>query len=171
MRALLIATALLAPGTAWAATGDIACIEARLGRAVMQRIGDGTVTAINAGVDPARALDADRDAFIAARDACGKANGWSVDAVQVAVSYTQARAARLGVESALTADGLDPARLAASYDALLLADRKSLTAKASSQVLRMITAAGANPAQRRHVLLYFAALAGLEFYPADFAAA
>jgi hypothetical protein len=171
VRTLLIAAALIAPGSAWAANGDIGCIEAKLGPAAMQRIGDGTVTAIAAGVDPARALDADREAFLAARDACGTANGWSPDAKLVAVSYTQARAARIGVESALKGEGLDPARLTASYDALLLADRKSLTGRPSSQVVRIITAAGANPVQRRHVLLYFAALAGLEFYPGDFAAA
>jgi hypothetical protein len=168
---LLIAAALLVPGSAWAANGDIGCIEAKLGAAAMQRIGDGTVAAVTAGGDPSRALDRDRDAFIAARDACRSANAWSPDAVQVAVSYAQARAAKIGVESALKAEGLDPAALAARYDSLLLADRKSLLTKASSQVVRIVMAVSAAPAQRRHVFLYFAALAGLEFYPADFAAA
>ena len=171
MRALLIAAALLAPGTAWAATGDIGCIEARLGPAAMQRIGDGVVAAANNGTDPARTLDADREALIAARDACRTAGNWSPDAVQAAVSYTQGRATRLGAESALKTDGLDAAKLAASYGALPLPDRKSLIAKASSGALGAVTVSGANPAQRRHVLLYFAALAAIEFYPADFTAA
>jgi len=168
---LLIAAALLAPGSAWAATGDIGCIEAKLGPAAMQRIGDGVVAAISTGSDPARALDADRESLIAARDACRTANNWSAAAVQAAVSYTQARAAKRGAESALKADGIDATKLAASYDALLLADRRSLIGRVSSPVLRSIAAIGANPVQRRHALLYFSAMAGLEFYPADFTAA
>ena len=171
MRALLIATALLAPGTAWAASGDIGCIEAKLGPAVMQRIGDGVVAAADNGTDPGRTLDADREALIAARDACRMAGNWSPDAAQAAVSYTQGRATRLGAESALKADGLDVAKLAMHYAALPLSDRKSLIAKASAGAIGVITAASARPMLRRHVLLYFAALAAIEFYPADFAAA
>ncbi|MEO5492746.1 MAG: hypothetical protein ABIR08_01825 [Sphingomonas sp.] len=168
---LLLTAALLAPGTAWAATGDIGCIEAKLGPVAMQRIGDGVVAAANNGTDPARTLDADREALIAARDACRTAGNWSSDAAQAAVSYTQGRATKLGAESALKTDGLDATKLAASYAALPLPDRKSLIAKASPGALAAVTAYGAGPMQRRHVLLYFAALAGLEFYPADFAAA
>lgn len=168
---LLIAAALFAPGTAWAATGDIGCIEAKLGAVAMQRIGDSVVAAANNGTDPTRTLDADREALIAARDACRGAGNWSADAVQAAMSYTQGRATMLGAESALKADGLDTAKLAASYAALPLADRKSLIAKASAGAVRAITAVDARPALRRHVLLYFAALAAIEFYPADFAAA
>ncbi|MEO5937684.1 MAG: hypothetical protein ABIQ43_01590 [Sphingomonas sp.] len=168
---MLIVAALLAPGSAWAAAGDVGCIATKLGAPIMQRIGNGVAAAVTAGSDPARALDTDRDAFIAARDACRSAHNWSPDAVEAAVSYTQARATKLGVESALKAEGADTAKLNGIYDGLLLADRKSLIAKVSSSVLRVIAAAGANPTQRRHVLLYFAALAGLEFYPADFTAA
>ena len=171
MRALLIAAALIAPGTAWAATGDIGCIETKLGSTAMQRIGDGVVAAADNGTDPGRTLDADREALIAARDTCRTAGNWSSAAVQAAVSYTQGRATRLGAESALAADRLDTTKLAASYAALPLADRKSLTAKVSAGALRAITAAAASPSQRRHVLLYFASLAAVEFYPADFAAA
>ncbi len=169
MRLLLTAAALLAPGAAWAATGDIGCVEAKLGPAAMQRIGDGVVAAANNGTDPARTLDADREALIAARDACRAANNWSPDAVQVVVSYTQGRATKLGAESALKADGLDATKLAASYAALPLADRQSLVARASAQALSAVTAASERPPLRRHVLLYFAALAAIEFYPAEFA--
>ncbi|MBS0478310.1 MAG: hypothetical protein JSR79_03305 [Proteobacteria bacterium] len=171
MKMLLIAAALLAPGTAWAASGDIGCIEAKLGPVAMQRIGDGVVAAADNGADPARTLDADREALIAARDACRIDNNWSPDAAQAAVSYTQARATGLGAESALKVDGLDAAKLAGSYAALPLADRRSLIGKASPDALTAVTAAGPGPMQRRHVLLYFAALAAMEFYPADFVAA
>ncbi|MDB5680529.1 MAG: hypothetical protein JWO16_334 [Sphingomonas bacterium] len=170
MRTLLIAAALLAPGTAYAATGDIGCIEAKLGPAAMQRIGDGVVAAANNGTDPARTLDADREVLIAARDACRTAGNWSPDAVQAAVSYTQGRATKLGAESALKTDGLDATKLAASYTALPLPDRKSLIAKASTGALGAVMAASERPVLRRHVLLYFAALAAIEFYPMDFAA-
>ncbi|QDZ07618.1 hypothetical protein FPZ24_09050 [Sphingomonas panacisoli] len=171
MRALLLAAALFAPGSAWAASGDIGCIEAKLGPDAMQRIGNNVVAAADKGGDAATALDADREALIAARDNCRTANNWSPDAVQAAVSYTQGRATKLGAESAIKSDGLDAAKLAASYAALPAGDRKSLVAKASPGAVGAVTAAGANAKQRRHVLLYFAALAAIEFYPADFAAA
>lgn len=159
------------PGPAVAASGDMGCIEAKLGPAAMQRIGDGVVTIADKGADLGQALDADREALIVARDACRAANGWSADAVQAAVSYTQARATRLGAESALKVDGLDAVKLGARYAALSIADRKSLIAQASPAALGAITTATTGVAKRRHVLLYFAALAGLEFYPADFTAA
>ena len=168
MRLLLVAAALLVPGTAVAATGDIGCIETKLGPAAMQRIGDGVVSAADNGADPARALDDDREALIAARDACRAAGNWSPDAAQAAISYTQSRATKLGAESALRTGGLDTAKLALGYAALPTSDRKSLIAKASPGALRAVAAAGNTPKQRSHVLLYFAALAGLEFYPADF---
>ena len=171
MRMALIAAALLAPGTAWAAKGDIGCIEAKLGPTIMQRIGDNVVAAADAGGDAARALDVDREALLAARDGCRTANNWSSDAVQAAVSYTQGRATKLGAESAIKADGLDIANLAAIYAASPITDRKSLIAKASPGAITTVTAAGIGAKQRRHVLLYFAALAAIEFYPADFAAA
>lgn len=171
MKALLIAAALVAPGTAWAASGDIGCIEARLGATAMQRIGDGVVAAADKGGNPASALDTDREALIAARAACRTAGNWSPSAIQAAVSYTQARATRLGAETALRNDGLDPARLAAAYAALPTEDRKSLIEKASSGAIAAVTNAAGQPRARRHVLLYFSALAAIEFYPAEFAAA
>jgi len=170
MRAMFIAAALLAPGTAWAATGDISCIEAKLGPTTMQRIGDGVVAAAESSGDPASALDGDRDALLAARQACRVAGNWSPEAVQAATSYTQARATRLGAESAIRRDGLDAAKLADGYAALSVEDRKSLTARASRTAIGVITAAVPSGNARRHVLLYFAALAGIEFYPVEFAA-
>ncbi len=166
---LLIAVALLAPGTAWAASGDIGCIEAKLGQAAMQRIGDSVVAAADNGSDPSRALDSDREALIAARDACRATGNWSSNKAQAAISYTQARATKFGAESVFRTDGLDAGKLATAFAALPLPDRRSLIAKASATALRAVAAVGATPKQRRHVLLYFAALAGLEFYPADFA--
>lgn len=171
MRTLLIAAALFAPGIARAASGDIGCIEGKLGPTAMQRIGDGVVAAADKGGNPSSALDADRDALIAARAACRTAGNWSPTAVQVAVSYTQARATRLGAETGLRNDGLDVAKLAAVYAALSVEDRKSLIEKASSGALAAVTSASAQPRVRRHVLLYFSALAAIEFYPAEFAAA
>jgi len=174
MRMLLIAAALLAPllapGTAWAASGDIGCIEAKLGPTAMQRIGDGVVAAADKGGNPAAALDTDRDALLAARQACRVAGNWSPAAVQSAVSYTQGRATKLGAEAALRSDGLDATKLATAYAALPVQDRKSLTEKASSRALAAVTGAVAQPRARRHVLLYFSALAAIEFYPAEFAA-
>ena len=71
MRIILIAAVLfacgIAPGTAWAASGDIGCIEAKLGSTAMQRIGDGVVAAADKGNNPATALDADRETLLAAR--------------------------------------------------------------------------------------------------------
>ena len=171
MRMLLIAAALFAPGTAWAASGDIGCIEAKLGPAAMQRIGDGVVAAADKGGNPATALDTDRDALLAARQACRTGGNWSPTAVQTAVSYTQGRATKLGAEAALRNDQLDATKLAAAYAALPAQDRKSLIAKASSGALAAVTSATTRPSARRHVLLYFAALAAIEFYPAEFAAA
>jgi hypothetical protein len=171
VKTILIIAALLMPGTAWAASGDIGCIEAKLGPTAMQRIGDGVVAAADTGGNPARALDSDRDALISARSACQTAGNWSPSAVQAAVSYTQGRATRLGAEAALRKDGLDIPKLAAAYAALSIQDRKSLIEKASSGALASVTNAAAQPPIRRHVLLYFSALAAIEFYPAEFTAA
>jgi len=171
MRTLLLAAALLAPGPAWGATGDIGCIAAKLGPAAMQRIGDGVVAATDKGTDPSHALDTDRDALLAARQACRVASDWSLDAVRIAVSYTQARATRLGAESALRRDGLDPVKLSTAYAALPMQDRKSLIGRASPGAIKGLAAAAPQVSVRRHVLLYFTALAAAEFYPSEFAAA
>lgn len=169
MRTLLIAAALLAPGTAWAASGDIGCIEAKLGPTAMQRIGDGVVAAADKGGNPAAALDTDRDALLAARQACRSAANWSPGAVQAAVSYTQGKATKLGAEAALRNDGLDVARLATAYAALATGDRRSLIEKASRGALIAVTTATKSAQARRHVLLFYSALAAIEFYPAEFA--
>jgi len=168
VRALLIA-ALLMPGTAAAASGDIGCIEARLGVTAMQRIGDGVVAAADKGGNPATALDTDRDALLAARQACRTAGNWSPAAVQTAVSYTQGRATKLGAEAALRSDGLDANKLTAAYAALSVEDRRSLTEKASARALAAVTTATKSAPVRRHVLLFYSALAAIEFYPAEFA--
>ncbi|THD36684.1 MAG: hypothetical protein E7773_06690 [Sphingomonas sp.] len=165
-----LALATFAPVTARAATGDIGCIEAKLGPAAMQRIGTGVVAAADKGTNPAGALDADREALLAARQGCRVANDWSPDAVQAAISYTQSRATKLGAESALKSEGLDTAKLVTSYAALPIQDRKSLIAKASPGALNAVAVAAPVLRTRRHILLYFAALAGIEFYPGDFAA-
>lgn len=169
MRALLIAAALLMPGTAAAASGDIGCIEAKLGVTAMQRIGDGVVAAADKGGNPATALDTDRDALLAARQACRTAGNWSPAAVQTAVSYTQGRATKLGAEAALRSDGLDANKLTAAYAALSVEDRRSLTEKASARALAVVTTATKSAPVRRHVLLFYSALAAIEFYPAEFA--
>jgi hypothetical protein len=170
LRLVIIAALPLAfvPAPAFAANGAIGCIEAKIGPAAMQRIGEGVVAAADKEKDPSGALDADRDALIAARDACRTANSWSNDATQAAVSYLQARATKLGAESALHRDGLDVGKLSVSYAALPVQDRKSLIAKASPGAINAVTTATPRPAARRHVLLFFAALAAIEFYPAEF---
>ena len=170
MRTLLIAAALLAPGTAWAASGDIGCIEAKLGPAAMARIGANVVAVADKGGNPARVLDADRDALIAARSACRTAGNWSPDAVQIAVYYTQARATKIGAEAALRADGLDPAKLAAIYAALPDRDRKSMVETPSPAAVAAMNAATPVARSRVHVHLLFAALAAIEGYTGDFAA-
>ena len=169
MKTILIAAALFAPGTAWAASGDIGCIEAKLGPTAMQRIGDGVVAAVDKGGNPSAALDTDRDALLAARQACRTAGNWSPAAVQTAVSYTQGKATKLGAETALRSDGLDAAKLAAAYAALPAQDRKSLIEKASSGALAAVATATNSARARRHVLLFYSALAAIEFYPAEFA--
>ena len=169
MRTILIAAALLTPGTASAASGDIGCIEAKLGSTAMQRIGDGVVAAADKGDNPAAALDADREALLAARQSCRTAGNWSPAAVQVAVSYTQGRATKLGAEAALRSDGLDANTLAAAYAALPVEDRRSLTEKASARALAAVTKTAKSASVRRHVLLFYSALAAIEFYPAEFA--
>ena len=169
MRTILIAAALLTPGTASAASGDIGCIEAKLGSTAMQRIGDGVVAAADKGDNPAAALDADREALLAARQSCRTAGNWSPAAVQVAVSYTQGRATKLGAEAALRSDGLDANTLAAAYAALPVEDRRSLTEKASARALAAVTNTTKSASVRRHVLLFYSALAAIEFYPAEFA--
>lgn len=169
MRTILITAALLTPGTASAASGDIGCIEAKLGSTAMQRIGDGVVAAADKGDNPAAALDADREALLAARQSCRTAGNWSPAAVQVAVSYTQGRATKLGAEAALRSDGLDANTLAAAYAALPVEDRRSLTEKASARALAAVTNTTKSASVRRHVLLFYSALAAIEFYPAEFA--
>ncbi|MES2095599.1 MAG: hypothetical protein V4459_02450 [Pseudomonadota bacterium] len=175
MRILITTAALLIAGlpqVASAANGDIGCIESKLGANAMTRIGDGVIAAIDKGGNPNASLDADRTALIAARDACVRDNKWSVAASQAAMSYTQARAARIGVEKALKKESVDLTSLNFAYSALPVADRESLIAKMSPRALAAIRkVAGANAAMRRHVALYFAALAAFEFYPAEFAAA
>ena len=171
MRYALLAAALFAPAPALAATGDIGCIEATLGPAAMQRIGDGVVLAADNNSDPARALDTDRDPLIDARQKCRNAGNWSVEATRIAMSYTQARATRIGAESALRRDDVDASGLAASYAALPIGDRRSLIAKPSPRAVAATRAASPRETARRHAYLYFAALAALEFYPLDFAAA
>lgn len=170
MKAALLSLAVVMPAPAWAASGDIGCIAAKLGPAAMQRIGAGVVLAIDRNVDPARALDADRDALLAARAACRAANDWSPDAVAAATSYTQAGATRIGAEAALRRDGVDPSGMAVAYARLAVADRRSFLGAASPAALRAVTAASPRPPVRRHVRVYLAALSGLEFYPADFTA-
>lgn len=173
MRTLLIAAApfvlWLAPGTAHAASGDIGCIEAKLGAAAMERIGDGVVAAADKGDSLATALDTDRDALLAARQTCRTAGNWSPAAVQTAVSYTQGRATKLGAEAALRRDGLDAAKFATAYAALPVDDRRSLIEKASAGALTAVTKATTSAHTRRHVLLFYSALAAIEFYPAEFA--
>lgn len=165
------AFAALAPAPVVAADlSTLGCIEAKLGPVVMQRIGDGVVAAADKGNDPSRSLDTDRDALLAARQACRVAANWSTDAVQVAMSYTQGRATKLGAESALRRDGLDPVKLATFYAVLPVQDRSSLIGKASTGAVKAITAAARQAAARRHVLLYFAGLAAIQFYPPQFAA-
>lgn len=175
MRILLTAAALVAaalPHIAAAATGDIGCIETKLGAATMARIGDGVIAAIDKGGDPGASLDMDREALIAARDTCVRENKWSAAASQVAISYTQARATRVGVEKALLKESVGLTALNATYSSLPTADRQSLIAKMSPSALAAIKAAsGGNASRRRHIALYFASLSGFEFYPADFAAA
>lgn len=162
---LPLAALLMAPVQA----GPIDCIESALGAAAMARIGDGVVAAADSGTDPSAALDADRDALLAARAECRSRFGWTGDQTQAVVSYTQARATRIGAEKALKADGLDPVALASTYAALGEADRRGLAEKITPAGLAAVRKEGRTPAGQRHVLLYFAALAGLEFYPADFA--
>ena len=158
-----------APSAAWAASGDIGCIEAKLGSAAMERIGSNVVATADKHGDPARVLDADRDALIAARSACRAAANWSPDAVQTAVSYTQARATKLGAETALRRDGLDPARLTEAYAALPPPDRRTLVQAPSPSAKAAMNAAATGERQRAHVRLLFAALSAIEFYPLDFA--
>lgn len=171
MRTLLIAAALLAPGSAWAASGDIGCIEAKLGAAAMQRIGDRVVSVVekgNAG-DP---IAGDRDALLAAREACRQADGWSSGATQLAVSYALASATRLGAEPALKRNGFDPAALTAQYAAMAAVDRRSLVNGGPSDKAKgAVAVAAADPKRKYLVMLWFSTLAALEFDKADFSAA
>jgi hypothetical protein len=136
----------------------------------MARIGANVVAVADKRGDPARVLDADREAVIAARTACRSAGAWSPDAVQIAVSYTQARATKIGAETALRADGLDPAKLAGIYAALPDGDRISLAAKPSGAASAALDRAASGTRSRVHVLLLFAALAAIETYTAEFRA-
>lgn len=181
MRLVLAALALMAiasPAMA-AAPESIACVETRLGSDSMARIGAQVIAALDAGKSLDTSLDMDRDAVIAARNACRDANKWSSQATDTALSYAKAGAALIGGEAAVRADGLDPAALKARYAALVAEDRRSLSAAPmTSPALAAITAAagakavdnGGRSRIMRHVIVYFASLSGREFYPADFAA-
>lgn len=159
------------------AAGDIGCIEARLGPAAIDRIGDRVVAASDAGASFDGALDLDREALIAARDMCRRANGWSNGATDLAVSYMKARASRAGADRAVRGDGLDPVALAGRYAALGAADRRSIGSAAITRpaIAAIRGAAGvtadAAVLTRRlhHITILFAALSAIEFYPGEFA--
>ncbi len=171
MKTLLIAAALFAPGSAWAANGDIGCIEAKLGPAAMQRIGARVVAAVEAGKagDP---IADDRDALLAARAACQDANGWSGNATQLAVSYALATATRQGAEPVLKRNGFDPVALATRYSAMAAVDRRSMVdGDPSNKAKDAVAVAAVDPKRKYLVMLWFSTLAALEFDKADFAAA
>jgi hypothetical protein len=161
--------------------GSLNCIETRLGSESMARIGTRVIAAVDTGEPLDTSLDLDREAVIAARNACRTANKWSNAATETAMSYTKAGASLIGGEAAVKADGLDPVALKAIYAALAIDDRRSasLAPPLTKAALTVITnaAAGAKPADTaarsrvlRHVIAYFASLSGREFYPAEFAA-
>jgi hypothetical protein len=162
---------LLTPGTAWAAKGEISCVADRLGPDAMARISGSLLKAVNSGGDASTPLDADRDALLSARDACRKENDWSPDATAIAVSFLQARAALMAAEPALAIDRVDGAKLSAAYRALAESDRRSLLGKMNPAVRSLVYATSADPRVQRDAILYLSAFAGLEFYPAEFAAA
>jgi hypothetical protein len=161
--------------------GSLNCIETRLGADSITRIGTRVVAALDAGESLDTSLDADRDAVIAARNSCRDANKWSPAATDTAMSYAKAAASLIGGEAAVKADALDSTVLKASYAALALDDRRSLSLgqPMTKVALAVIAnaAAGAKTADNaartrvmRHVIVYFASLSGREFYPAEFAA-
>jgi hypothetical protein len=161
--------------------GSLNCIEAKLGNDSMARIGTRVIAALDAGQPLDTSLDTDRDAVIAARNSCRDSNRWSPAATDTAMSYAKAGASLIGGEVAVRADGLDSATLKASYAALALDDRRSLslgqpmtksalTAIASAAALAKTADNAARTRVMRHVIVYFASLSGREFYPAEFAA-
>ena len=161
--------------------GSLNCIEIRVGGDSMARIGTRVIAALDAGESLDSSLDADRDAVIAARNSCRDSNKWSPAATDTAMSYAKAGASLIGGETAVKADGLDSAALKASYVALALDDRRSLSLGQPMTKVALTAiasaAAGAKSADNaartrvmRHVIVYFASLSGREFYPAVFAA-
>lgn len=178
-RKILAALALLvAPGTAFAADG-INCIATKLDPSVVVRIGDGVVALSDKAQPFDASLDADRDAVIAARDACRKANKWSNDAADLAMGYFKAGAVVIGAERALVGDGFSLDALKTAYAAMSVADRKSIiigpqiTNVAMDTVIRLVDASKPDPAKRdrllRRMTIYFGSMSAIEFYPAEFA--
>jgi hypothetical protein len=176
-----VALACVASPALAADAGSIKCIETRLGSESLARIGTRVIAALDAGQSLDTSLDADRDAVIAARNACRDANKWSPAATDMALSYTKAAAALIGGEAAVKADGLDPVALKAAYLGLATADRRSLSVgqpmtDAARSAINGAAGALKNPdaAARtkvmRHLVVYFASLSGREFYPAEFPA-
>jgi len=171
--------AFAAPGAAFAAT-DIGCIAGKLGPETMARIGD-KVVALSDKIQPFdSALDDDREALIAARDACRQSNGWSNEATALAINYFKSDVVRVGAERALAGDGFSMASLKARYQAMADIDRKSLTSgrEMSATVKNVLIALVGTvkldeerrPIVARRLTLFFAALSALEFYPAEFTA-
>ncbi|MBN8807523.1 MAG: hypothetical protein J0I47_04695 [Sphingomonas sp.] len=171
MRRALALLALLTPAPALAASGSVDCIATKLGSTVLQRIGDGVIVQLEHAGNPARSLDTDRDALLAAREACRSANHWSPAAVSAATDYVQARATRMGAEAALRRDGIDSARLAIGLARLAPADRRSYLAQMSPAAMAVVDTASADKAVRLRVWMFLAALAGLETSMSEFAAA
>ena len=173
--AIALTCALAASPALAADAARIGCVETTLGAAPVARIGERIIAAADAGTSLDAALDGDREAVIAARDACRKANGWSNDATDVAVSYLRARAAALGARAAIARDGLSVADVEATYTALPEAARRSFTGgkgldPAARAAISSVRQAATVPAVRRHVTILYSALSAIEFYPGDFAA-
>ena len=157
---------------------SVGCIADRMGGESVARIGDRVVKAVDAGASPDAAFDADRDALIAARNACRASNKWTSDQTDMAISYLRAAVSLAGAETALRADGFDVGSIRAGYDALGDADRgsmvggKSPTAAVKAAIDRVASGSKATGpghlAVVRHVMIYFSARAALEHYPAQF---
>ncbi len=166
----------MAPGTAFAAK-DIGCIAARLSPDMLARIGAREVASLDSD-SKTDWLAEDREAVIAARNACRQANGWSNDATDLAMNYFEAATSLATVEPLLAAQGLDAAAMRAAYAALPEPDRRSIVmsdklSPGAEALLRQAAGKRDDPKFARRlslVVAFIGGLAAIEFYPAQFAA-
>jgi hypothetical protein len=173
--AILIGVVAAMPSAHATDAASLSCIEQRMGPAAIELIVENVTKKLIAGSPEAPAFD--ETAFNAAAEECARRYHWSADARMIASEYANARIARPSLEAALRAAGVDPAAVAAALASLTVEQRHSLLKGPDDATVQQLLAAfAARQVPKTEKVIGSAgaladALAAIEFYPAEFAAA